>query len=48
MHPVDNSREQDKGKGHRQRLRDKFAIRGIDALNDEGALRVCHKNLAFT
>jgi len=32
---VENSKEQEKGKGHRQRLRDKFATRGIDALNDD-------------
>ncbi|MBU4261621.1 MAG: DNA repair protein RadC [Proteobacteria bacterium] len=37
---MDNSREQDKGKGHRQRLRDKFAIRGIDALNDDEVLEL--------
>ncbi|MBU0909385.1 MAG: hypothetical protein KJ717_07425, partial [Proteobacteria bacterium] len=37
---MDNGREQDKGKGHRQRLRDKFAVRGIDALNDDEVLEL--------
>ena len=31
---------QDKGKGHRQRLRDKFAVRGIDSLNDDEVLEL--------
>lgn len=31
---------QDKGEGHRQRLRDKFSDRGIDALNDDEVLEL--------
>ncbi len=32
--------QQDTGKGHRQRLREKFAVRGIDALNDDEVLEL--------
>ncbi|MCB2184759.1 MAG: DNA repair protein RadC [Desulfobulbaceae bacterium] len=31
---------QEKGKGHRQRLRDKFSNRGIDSLNDDEVLEL--------
>ena len=35
-----NITDQEKGQGHRQRLRDKFAARGIDALNDDEVLEL--------
>jgi DNA repair protein RadC len=37
---TNNTTDQTKGQGHRQRLRDKFTARGIDALNDDEVLEL--------
>lgn len=38
--PDENKREEHKGSGHRQRLREKFLTRGIDAFTDEEVLEL--------
>ena len=37
---MNNGTDQTKGQGHRQRLRDKFTARGIDAFNDDEVLEL--------